>query len=92
MTSKRAREITGLSYGGLSKAVHRGDIRVLECVKEGAGCKSYTYDAQSVYVYKSGRDFAQAYGELHNKCTDKWVAEDMRANQEEYHCKIYARG
>ena len=84
-------EITGLTRQAISKAVREGEIRVVESVMDGANVSSYTYDSQSVHLYKSGLAMGELYTELHNKCTNKWVMDDIRANQEEYHCKIYSR-
>ena len=92
MTSKRAREILELSQSSLSDLVRSGQIRVMESVADGVRGAQYTYCPASVHIYKSYKDAANDCKALNNKCDDKWVADMIRDNPEEYHCKIYPRG
>jgi len=91
MTSAKAREILGIKQRALNELVSKGQIRVMEStVGMNKGTK-YTYCPASVHIYKTYKDASSDCIGLVNKCDDKWVADMIRSNPEEYHCKIYPR-
>jgi len=91
MTSKRAREILGVDIATLHAMVKDGHIRVAESWGDGVRGAEYTYCPESVWVCQTYREASTNCAELHGRCDDKWLADELRSNPEEYHCKIIPR-